>query len=239
VILDRHPLDADRVHAVPPGTDPADPAPCTAGGRRLLCVAAVVPHKGQDVLVEALAGLPGPWECTLVGPLDRDPGFVARLRGRIAAAHLADRVLLCGSQVGAALHRRYLAADLLVHPSRLEAYGMVVTEALAHGLPVVASTVGGLPEALGSTADGAPGLLVPPDDPAALRATLLAWLRGEDLRRRLRRRALDRRAALPGWDAAAARFAAVLRGVAAATDGGPPRARVACEAFGEEAGRRG
>ena len=54
---------------------------------------------------------------------------------------------------------------------------MVVTEALARGLPVVATDVGGLPEALGPAADGRlPGLLVPPDDPAALAAALRRWL---------------------------------------------------------------
>ena len=80
--------------------------------------------------------------------------------------------------VGGALTRRYRTADLLVHASRLESYGMVVSEALGFGIPVVATAVGGVPEALGRTAEGLPGLLVPPDDPAALyafteRATLI------------------------------------------------------------------
>ena len=80
----------------------------------------------------------------------------------------------------------YRASDLLVLPSRLEAYGMVVTEALAAGLPVVATAVGGVPEALGRTASGLPGRLVPPDDPAALAEVLGAWLRDAGLRARLR-----------------------------------------------------
>ena len=65
--------------------------------------------------------------------------------------------------------------------SRAETYGMVVTEALARGLPVVAAEVGGVPEALGHGADGIrPGLLVPPGDPAALGAALRAWLGDAD-----------------------------------------------------------
>ena len=74
---------------------------------------------------------------------------------------------------------------------------MVVTEALARGLPVVAAEVGGVPEALGHGADGdRPGLLVPPDDPAALAAALRAWLGDAELRARLRRAARERRASL-------------------------------------------
>ncbi len=65
---------------------------------------------------------------------------------------------------------------------------MVVTEALAHGLPVVASAVGGVPEALGHGDDGStPGLLVRPDDPAALAGALRRWLEDPRRRRRLRR----------------------------------------------------
>ena len=76
---------------------------------------------------------------------------------------------------------------------------MVVTEALARGLPVVAADVGGVPEALGRGADGIrPGLLVPPEDPAALGAALRAWLGDAELRGRLRRAARERRESLPG-----------------------------------------
>ena len=62
-------------------------------------------------------------------------------------------------------------------PSRAETYGMVVTEALARGIPVLASDAGGLPETLGRDPDGrVPGLLVPPGDAAALAAALRGWL---------------------------------------------------------------
>ena len=108
-----------------------------------------------------------------VGSLDRDPAFVARLRRRSVDVGLGDRVTFTGPRIGAELDRSYAAADLLVLPSRAEAYGMVVTEALARGLPVVAADVGGVTEALGHGADGIrPGLLVPPEDPAALGAAL-------------------------------------------------------------------
>jgi glycosyltransferase involved in cell wall biosynthesis len=119
--------------------------------------------------------------------------------------------------VGAELDRSYRAADLLVHPSRLEAYGMVVTEALAVGLPVVATDVGGVRESLGHAPAGPPGRLVPPDDPEALAVALDAWLADADLRTALRRAASARRETLDGWDTTAERLAGALHEAAADT----------------------
>ena len=110
------------------------------------------------------------WHCVCVGSLDRDPAFVEGLRRRSRDGGLADRVSFPGPRTGADLDRSYAAADLMVLASRAETYGMVVTEALARGLPVLAAEVGGLPEALGHGADGIrPGLLVAPEDPAGAR----------------------------------------------------------------------
>ncbi|MGY1739518.1 MULTISPECIES: glycosyltransferase family 4 protein [unclassified Blastococcus] len=199
-LLELHGPAAGRVHVARPGTEPAPAAPGTPAGGRLLCVGTLSPLKGQDLLLAALAGLAGPpWRCTLVGRADRDPAFAAALERRVAAAGLAGRVRLTGPAPPAALARAYAAADLLVVPSRAEAYGMVAAEALAAGVPVLAAAVGGLPEAVGRTAAGVPGLLVPPGDPAALAGALARWLGDADLRARLRAAAMERRAALPGW----------------------------------------
>ena len=166
--------------------------------------------------MEALARIPDlPWTCTFVGSLDREPSFVDRLRRRAADACLADRIRFAGPLAGDALTGMYRASDLLVLPSRLEAYGMVVTEALAAGLPVVGTTVGGVPEALGRTASGLPGRLVPPDDPAALAEVLGAWLRDAGLRARLRTAARERRRTLDDWDRTVESVADVLGGVLA------------------------
>jgi glycosyltransferase involved in cell wall biosynthesis len=224
-LLDRHRLPPERVVVARPGVDAADPVRGTPAGSRLLCVAAVVPAKGQDVLVAALADLAErSWHCTLVGPLDRDPGFAARLRRQIAACGLADRITIRGPLVGGDLRRAYAAADLLVLPSHAETYGMVVGEALAAGLPVIATDVGGVPEAVGRTRLGRPGLLVPPGDPQALAGALAGWLQDPGLRSRLRRAAAGRRTSLDGWAAPSARIAAVLSAVAAEPD--RPRMRV-------------
>jgi len=216
VLLELYPLPDDRVHVAEPGADAADVAPGTATAGALLSVAAVIPGKGHDVLLDALAMLARlRWHCLCVGSLERDPAFAERLRRRVLDGGMDGRVRFSGPQTGADLARSYGAADVLVLPSRSETYGMVVTEALARGLPVVAAEVGGVPEALGHGVDGTrPGLLVPPDDPAALRDALRAWLEDGDLRRRLRRAARERRASLSRWSTTTSVVAGVLVGAA-------------------------
>ena len=215
-LLDWHSLRPDRVHVAQPGADPADLAPGTPGGGELLCVAAVTPHKGHDVLLEALGMIRHlPWRCTWVGSLDRDRGFVERLRSQVRALGISDRVCTTGPLTGAGLETTYAGADVLVLASRGETYCMVVTEALARGLPVVASAVGGVPEALGRGPEGRrPGLLVPPGDPFALAEALSAWLGDADLRRRLRHAAGQRRATLSGWSSTADQISRVIAEVA-------------------------
>jgi glycosyltransferase involved in cell wall biosynthesis len=209
-------LPADRVHVAEPGVDAAGLAPGTPAGDALLCVAAVTPDKGHDVLLDALATATDlPWCCACVGSLDRDPAFAEGVRRRAREGGLDDRLRFPGPRTGRELDRAYAAADLLVHASHAETYGMVVTEALARGLPVVAAEVGGVTEAIGHGEDGTrPGLLVPPGDPAALGAALRAWLGDAELRGRLRRAARERRASLRGWPATTSAVAGVLAGAA-------------------------
>ena len=200
-VLTRYEIPAGRVHVAQPGADRVAAPPRPVRGR-LICVGTLGRHKGQDLLVEALAELGDlDWHCVLAGPLDRDPEFVDQLQTRITRLGYGHRVRLTGVLTGEALSRAYTTADLLVAPSRSETYGMVVTEALAHGLPVVAAAVGGLPEALGSTANGSgPGQLVPPGDPAALAAALGDWLGDEGHRHRLRAAVRQRQLTLHGWE---------------------------------------
>jgi glycosyltransferase involved in cell wall biosynthesis len=200
-VLTRYAIPACRVHVARPGVDPVA-APARPVRGHLICVGVLGPHKGQDLLVEALAYLADrDWHCVLAGSLDRAPGFVEQLRTRITRLGYDHRVRLSGVLTGAALSHAYTTADLLVAPSRSETYGMTVTEALAHGLPVIAAAVGGLPEALGCTADGTrPGQLIPPGDPVVLAAALAEWLGDERHRDRLRAAARQRQSTLRGWE---------------------------------------
>jgi len=215
-LLAAYGLAADRVHVATPGVDPAGLVPGSGSGSRLICVAAVTAAKGYDVLAEALATIPDlPFRCVCVGSRSREPGFAGQLGRLTLAAGLTGRVCFAGPLTGDELDRAYAAADLLVLPSRAETYGMVVTEALARGIPVLATAVGGVPEALGRAPDGSlPGLLVEPGDAAALAAALRRWLADAGLRGRLRRSARDRRRTLTGWAVTAELVSGVLAGVA-------------------------
>ncbi|HET6626720.1 MAG TPA: glycosyltransferase family 4 protein [Nocardioidaceae bacterium] len=211
-LLERHSLRPSRVHVAEPGVDPAGVAAGTSDGGGLLCVAAVVPDKGHDLLLAALATLRDrPWCCTCVGSLDRDPGFVDRLRRQARGDGIGDRVRFTGPRTGQALDTTYADADVLVLASRSETYGMVATEALARGLPVIGTAVGGFPEAVGRAPDGSgPGLLVPPDDSEALADAVACWLGDAELRRDLRIVAARRRGTLTGWSATVEKISRVL-----------------------------
>ena len=203
-LLDAYRLDPARVRVAVPGTDPAALAQASEDGRRLLVVGPVSVGKGHDTLMAALERLVDlDWQLDCVGSLDVDPGTAEQVVEW--ASRSGGRVRVHGPMVGPRLDAAYASADLVVHPSRAETYGMVLSEALARGIPVVASDVGGTSEALGMAervrGAEAPGLLVAPGDVDALAAALRLWLSDADARRRLRAAALERRGDLPSWDA--------------------------------------
>lgn len=202
----------ERIAVVEPGTDPAPlppPKARPAGPVQLLCVATLTPRKGHALLLQALAGLTRlPWVLHLVGSAERDPGTAARLQA--LAAPLGERVVWHGELPGPALRAHYLAADVFVLPSLYEGYGMVIAEAVAHGLPVV-TTDGG---ALAHTLPAGAGLQMSAGDGPALQAALERVLSDAGLRERLAAGARQAAAALPTWAQQAARYAAVLEAVA-------------------------
>jgi glycosyltransferase involved in cell wall biosynthesis len=220
-LVGHHGVPAERIRVAVPGVDAAPPAPGTEPGGALLCVAAVTPGKGHDVLLAALSRVADlSWTCTCVGALGVDAGFATGLRRQVDESGLGDRITFSGPLTGAPLDRAYAAADVLVLPSRAETYGMVLAEALARGLPVVCTDVGGVAEVLGPAGDpDRPGLLVPVGDAAALAEALRAWLSDPALRARLRRSARLRGESLPRWpDAARAVSEALTAGLSE-----PPR----------------
>jgi glycosyltransferase involved in cell wall biosynthesis len=208
-------LPADRVAVIAPGTArpaarAAAPRPAT-GPLRLLAVGSIVPRKGHRLLVEALAGIGSvDWRLDCIGSLERDPAAVDDLRTCIAGHGLGERVLLSGEQPAERLAEAYRDADLFVLPSFHEGYGMVFAEALAHGVPVVATTAGAIPD----TVPAAASRLVPPGDVPALQAALRQVLTDPALRARLAAAAAQAAGALPSWDDAVRAWAAVLDEVA-------------------------
>lgn len=208
--IEHHKLDPARVHVATPGVKPAPLAIGTDG--RLLCLASLTPRKGQDVLAQALAGVADlGWTCECVGSVRRDPRFVDKVHALITRHDLTSRMSITGPLPDWELEARFGRADLLVLPSRGETYGMVVTEALARGIPVLTSDVDALPDTLGHAPDGSvPGILVPPGDVGALSEALRRYLTDASLRGRLRESARMRRQHLEDWNQAALRLAAIL-----------------------------
>jgi glycosyltransferase involved in cell wall biosynthesis len=197
-------VPAKRIAVVEPGTDAAALAPGSGGPAvELLCVAAIVPRKGHEVLVEALGPLATRrWHLTCAGSPARSPETVARLRHRIAALRLTERVRLAGVLDRAALDASYAQADVCVLATFHEGYGMALAEALARGLPVVSTAAGAVPDTVPADA----GLLVPPGNVAALRDALGRVLDDAALRVRLAAGARRARERLPTWEQACARF---------------------------------
>ena len=201
---------AGRVSVVEPGTDRVSPPPRKREGEvKLLAVGSVIPRKGYDVLVAALAGLRQlPWRLIIAGDYGRSPQTSRRLRAEIARLGLADRITLLGAVTPGELSPLYASTDLFVLPSRFEGYGMAYTEAIAHGVPVIGSTAGAVPQTVPADA----GVLVAPDDVEALTATLQRLIANPHERERLAAGA--RAAKFPSWSEQAALFARVLESLA-------------------------
>ena len=199
---------SDRITVALPGSEPKARATRDADGLvRLLAVGSVVPRKGYDVLVSALSDLTDlSWRLIIAGDRTRNPATAAALDIGIRAHGLGKRIDMLGVVSDAQLDALYAQADLFVLASRFEGYGMAFATAIAHGLPVIGTTAGAIPE---TVPDGA-GLLVPPDDANAL-ATALRRLIGDKAERgRLAAAASAAAAKLPTWRQSAERFARAI-----------------------------
>jgi glycosyltransferase involved in cell wall biosynthesis len=218
--LDDFGVARDRVRVVTPGTDPAPLAEGSGSETlSLLCVATLTPRKGHALLFESLAALRDlPWRLTCAGSAERDPECALALAQQIRALGLGYRIQLVGELSDEALAALYQRADAFVLASHHEGYGMVLAEALAHGLPIVATGAGAIPDTVPADA----GLLTPPGDPAALTTALRRLLEDSELRARLKAGARGVRARLVSWDSAATAFAAALVELGSGKPAAPP-----------------
>jgi glycosyltransferase involved in cell wall biosynthesis len=204
-------VEPARIHLVPSGVEVARFAGATArrsAARARLgladdawvvaSVGALEERKGHDVLLDAVATLPDP---RLVVLIVGDGSQRDVLAARTAARGLGERVRLLGRVED--VTEILAAADVLAMPSRQEGLGVAALEAMAAGLPVIASRVGGLPEAV---VDGATGVLVPVGDVGALAAAIASLAAGR-----------DRARALGAAGAARVRERFTMAGMAAAT----------------------
>ena len=205
-------VPARRVSIVRPGNDPVAQAPGNSDGIvRLLSIGSVLPVKGYDVLIAALATLTDmPWRLTIAGDRMRNAAFAAQLDADIEAHGLGDRVAMLGAVPPARIIELFLASDVFVLASRFEGYGMALAEAISHGLPVVSTTAGAIPQ----TVPAGSGLLVPPDDASALAHALRRVIGDRGERSRLARNARAAAAQLPTWQESTRLFAGAIETVA-------------------------
>ncbi len=198
-------VDDERIAVAPPGVDRAEIARGSGeDALAMLCVASLIPRKGHLVLLSALADLADrPWTLRVVGGHELDPHFASLVDDEIAITGLEDQVTLVGELDEPGLARAYDGADLFVLASLHEGYGMVLTEALARALPIVATRAGAIPDVVPPGA----GDLVPPGDAAALSHALAQAIDDPVHLAALRSGALEAREALIDWDMAAEQFA--------------------------------
>ena len=212
IVVADYDVPPQRINVVRPGNDPVPPAFGSNDGLvRLLSVGSVVPVKGYDLLIAALATLPDmSWRLTIAGDRTRNPAAAAQLDADIAANGLCDRVSVLGAVPPKRIIELYLASDVFVLASRFESYGMALAEAMAHGLPLVSTIAGAIPD----TVPVGAGLLVPPDDVAALAQALRRLIGDSAERRRLAANALAAAAQLPTWQDSARLFAGAIQTIA-------------------------
>ena len=201
-----------RIAVARPGSDPAPLARGSQDGIvRLLSVGAVVPRKGFDVLIEALAPLKNlRWRLAIVGDLTRDEAAARQLDADITRHGLADRIEVLGALPADRVAALYVASDVFVLASRFEGYGMAYAEALAHGLPVIGTTAGAIPDTVPPNA----GVLVEPNDVKALTRTLRMLIENPKERQWLASGAREAGTALPTWEDSAKRLAGAIEALA-------------------------
>jgi glycosyltransferase involved in cell wall biosynthesis len=208
LLTDDYDVPPDIITVARPGTERGETAKGSSDGIvRLLSVGSVVPRKGYDVLIAALAPLAAlPWRLTIAGDCTRDQEAAARFDADITSHKLADRIEMMGALPADRLATLYVGADIFVLASRFEGYGMAFAEALAHGLPVVGTTAGAIPDTVPPDA----GVLVEPNDVKALTRTLRMLIENPKERQWFASGALAAGAALPTWELAAKLLAGAI-----------------------------
>jgi glycosyltransferase involved in cell wall biosynthesis len=190
-------VDARTLHIVPVGVDQQQfrPLPHVARvpGRLITTASADVTLKGLSYLIEALAKVRTEREDAHLVVIGR-PRHKSAVPAQIERLGLKGAVEFVSGVTDERIVELYAEAEIAVVPSLYEGFSLPAIEAMASGVPIVATTGGALPEVVGR--DGASGVLVPPADPGSLASTIVDVLNNAELRAKLsaggRARVLDR-----------------------------------------------
>ena len=196
-------VNPTKLTVAPPGVTRRPQAKGEANPPVLLAVGALTPRKGYDLLIEALSMIKDrAWQCRIVGDTSRDPATTAAILDQINETGLGSRVILTGTIDEAALNQAYDEASIFVHAAHFEGYGMAVADALAAGLPIVATAAA----ATVALAPRSASRLTPVGDPAELAKALATLLDDPGLRQTLAAGAWAAGLKLPDWPETASRI---------------------------------
>ncbi len=199
-------VDAARISVVEPGTDTAARARGSGGACHIISVGTLVPRKGHDVLLRALARLTDlEWDLTIVGA-PRDATHAQGLAALAEELGIAQRVVFAGELDGAALEAAYDSADLFALATHWEGYGMAAAEALARGLPCAITAGGAIADVVPKPAC----VLAAPGDHNALSRAMRRPIYDTALRAEMAEAAWAAGQALPRWEDRAQHFAEAL-----------------------------
>ena len=206
---------ADKLTVAQPGTEAAPRATGSGSPYELLAIGAVIPRKGYTVLIDALSQMTcRDWRLTIVGATSHNPIYTNKVHEAIAQAGLYRQVELTGAISDHDLQVRFSKADVFVMPSLFEGYGMVLSEAVARGLPIVCSTGGAMAETVSDDI----AIKVPPGDVQALAKALDIILIDGALRKKLSDASWAEARRLPSWNGCASVISNVLKSLSKQTN---------------------
>lgn len=208
VLVSEFRVPEEMISIALPGFDRPTQTPCPVDPPLILSVGLLAERKGHDILLDALSMIKDlPWQAQIVGKA-HDPVLAKTLVDQRDRLGLAARVDFAGELGETALADRFASASLFALATRYEGYGMVLSEAMLHGLPVVSCATGAVPDTV-----GAAGILAPVDDAPAFADAMRAVLADPVRRDTLRKAARDKASGLPSWADTAAIMADAVRRV--------------------------
>lgn len=197
--------DPAKITIALPGFDRPIRDPHPQNPPLIISVGILADRKGHDVLLAALAQIKDvPWQAEIIGK-QHDPGTAKALLEHRDQLGLSDRVSFLGEADKDTLNNRYNAASIFALATRYEGYGMVLSEAMLYGLPVVSTQTGAVPETVGEA-----GVLVPVNDADALGKVLRDLLSDDAMQENFGQRSLAKSASLPTWEDTARIMANVI-----------------------------